>query len=85
MAKKYFEKLFEPKQSVYDPVIATIRPCIFDSDKVRLLAPLHVDEFKNALLSMDMNKSPGPDGLNPSFYRKFWDICGAKFFEACCQ
>ena len=34
------------------------------------------DEFKAALWKMHPDKSPGPDGLNPCFYQKFWQVVG---------
>jgi hypothetical protein len=31
---------------------------------------------------MHSDKAPGPDGLNPAFYKRFWDLCGSEIFEA---
>lgn len=80
VASDYFENLFESKQGVYNPVLNVIQPCITDYDNELLLAPFNQEEIKNTLFSMDPNKSPGPDGLNPAFYRKFWDMCGMDIF-----
>lgn len=33
-------------------------------------------EVKDDLFAMHPDKSPGSDGMNPSFYQKFWDIVG---------
>lgn len=33
-------------------------------------------EVKEALFQMHPMKSPGPEGLPPFFYHKFWDIVG---------
>ncbi|MCI13816.1 CNGC5-like protein, partial [Trifolium medium] len=30
---------------------------------------------------MHSNKAPGPDGLNPAFYKRFWDLCGVEIFN----
>ncbi|KAF8733580.1 hypothetical protein HU200_014885 [Digitaria exilis] len=37
-----------------------------------LSTPFDPDEISNALFAMDMNASPGPDGLGPAFYKSFW-------------
>ena len=32
---------------------------------------------------MHPDKSPGPDGMNPSFFQKHWDIVGASVVDSC--
>ncbi|KAL0378749.1 UNVERIFIED_CONTAM: Retrovirus-related Pol polyprotein from type-1 retrotransposable element R2 [Sesamum radiatum] len=41
-----------------------------------LLLPFTSDEIAQALQQMDPLKSPGPDGMPPIFYQKFWSIVG---------
>ncbi|KAJ4980562.1 hypothetical protein NE237_031399 [Protea cynaroides] len=36
-----------------------------------------VEEIRRAAFAMSPLKSPGPDGLPPAFYHKFWDKIGA--------
>lgn len=38
-----------------------------------LLAPFSKEEFKKAVFQMHPDKAPGPDDLNPAFYRRFWE------------
>jgi hypothetical protein len=38
-----------------------------------LCAPFTVDEVKKAVVSMNKNSSPGPDGFGPAFFSTFWD------------
>lgn len=40
-------------------------------------------DVKDALFSMHSDKSPGPDGMNPAFYQKYWHIVGQDVTEAC--
>jgi len=47
-----------------------------------LLAAFNISEFKKALFSMHSDKAPGPDGLNPAFFKRFWHLCGVEIFHA---
>jgi len=46
------------------------------------LAPFIIDEFKIALFQMDYDKSPSSDGLNPTFLKKNWHLCGLELFQS---
>ncbi|KAH9672067.1 reverse transcriptase domain-containing protein [Citrus sinensis] len=48
-----------------------------------LLAPFSAIEVKDAVFGMHPDKSPGPDGMNPTFYQKFWHIVGEDVVLAC--
>ena len=50
-------------------------------ENIKLSAPFSTDEFKHALFHMHPDKSPGPDGLNPTFYQKFWALVGEDIFK----
>ncbi|XP_057418984.1 uncharacterized protein LOC130713213 [Lotus japonicus] len=41
-----------------------------------LLEPVSKAEVKRALMSMKSFKAPGPDGFQPVFFKKYWDIVG---------
>lgn len=34
---------------------------------------------------MHQDKSPGPDGMNPAFYQRFWGIIGTDVSTACLE
>ena len=40
-------------------------------------------DVKEALFSMHPDKSSGPDGMNPAFYQKFWNLIGQDVTDAC--
>jgi hypothetical protein len=53
-----------------------IHPCISESENAHLcLMPTH-SEIKETVFNMQSLKSPGPDGLPPLFYKKYWHIVG---------
>lgn len=33
-----------------------------------------MDEIRYAILSMNINASPGPDGFGPAFFKANWDL-----------
>lgn len=39
------------------------------------------EEVKNAVFSMHPDKSPGPNGMTPVFYQKYWTIIGNDVFK----
>lgn len=45
-------------------------------EATQLEAPITLNEFKNAILSMKRGKSPGWDGIPPEFYATFWEDLG---------
>ncbi|XVF67745.1 hypothetical protein PTKIN_Ptkin10aG0146800 [Pterospermum kingtungense] len=76
IVKNYFNNLFAPSGSSYEPIIENVRAIITDEDNQLLLAPFTQEEFKEALFSMNPDKAPGPDGFNPGFYQHFWPLIG---------
>nr|GFB48912.1 RNA-directed DNA polymerase, eukaryota [Tanacetum cinerariifolium] len=40
------------------------------------------DEIRRAVCNCGDNKSPGPDGFNFEFFKKYWDVVGSDFCEA---
>ncbi|XP_019262934.1 PREDICTED: uncharacterized protein LOC109240719 [Nicotiana attenuata] len=46
------------------------------TQQMELIQTFIVKEVKQAMFSIDVNKSPGPDGYGSSFYREAWNIIG---------
>jgi hypothetical protein len=82
VAKEYFESLFASERRETHHMFNHIIPSITDEDNHALTAPFQIHEFKKALFSMHYDKAPGPDGLNPAFYKRFWGLCGVEIFHA---
>lgn len=60
-----------------------LKPCITEDQNWQLLQPFSPVEIKAALDSMHPNKAPGCDGLNPTFFQKFWGIVGMDVTAEC--
>lgn len=63
----YFTKLFSPIVGDYEDVLSCISPSINEEDNRHLTEPFTTTEFKHAIFSMHLDKSPSFDGFNPSF------------------
>ncbi|WJX71807.1 hypothetical protein P8452_55760 [Trifolium repens] len=85
IAKDYFDTLFQQDTCDEDNVSSLVHTCVTNEDNQSLTEDFTVDEFKDALFSMHFDKAPGPDGLNPAFYKRFWDLCGTEIFQTCTQ
>lgn len=85
VACAYFANLFTAQKC--DPSIVTslVDSCIDEADNSILLAPFVIGEFRATLMSMNPNSSLVPDGINPAFYKRLWDLAGNEIFNACCS
>lgn len=81
VAKDYFEDLFREGGSNFDHVVRYVESRVDGSDNVSLTKPLEVEEFKQVLFQMHSDKALGPDGLNPAFFKRFWNLCGVELFH----
>lgn len=80
----YFQNLFQVENNYNDfrPIINKISVCVSSYDNESLLAPFIIDEFKIVLFQMDYDKSPGSDGLNPTFLKKNLHLCVLELFQS---
>lgn len=54
---------------------------ITEEQNEELLMPIEDEEVKRALFHMHPDKSPGPNGMSPAFYQKFWSIVGGDIIQ----
>ncbi|CAN0839533.1 Transposon TX1 uncharacterized 149 kDa protein [Linum grandiflorum] len=78
----YFGDIFRRGGSSPDSVTNEINGRLCTTDNDLLLSPFSKEEFQIALFSIDADKAPGPDGLNPGFYQHFWHLIGDDIFKA---
>uniref|UniRef100_A0A803NTY1 Reverse transcriptase n=1 Tax=Cannabis sativa TaxID=3483 RepID=A0A803NTY1_CANSA len=73
---EYFHQLFTNEDVDFRAVIDCVHPQITAEQKEKLIEFIPAEEIKQALFQMHPEKSPGPDGMTPDFYQKFWHIVG---------
>ncbi|KAL6213537.1 hypothetical protein ACLB2K_012984 [Fragaria x ananassa] len=81
----YFHDLFvrqEPDLVAQNTVLQTIQPRVTSEMNQTLLAPYSMEEVKVALFQMHPSKAPGPDGMSPFFFQKYWDLVGVEVSNA---
>ena len=72
--QRYFTQLYKSNGSNIDSSLMDGIPVTVTADINRkLTSPVTEDEIKSAVFKMNPEKSPGPDGMTPSFYRQHWE------------
>ncbi|KAL0378890.1 UNVERIFIED_CONTAM: putative mitochondrial protein [Sesamum radiatum] len=73
----YFHNIFArsmPSDRILEEVLNTVRPKVTAEINEALIQPFTEHEVHSALFGMSPLKSPGPDGMPPLFYQKFWHV-----------
>lgn len=70
----YFTELFSTAPIDWQEVVDSIDTKISEEQNNTLISPVEEKEVKEALFHMHPDKSPGPAGITPGFYQKFWKI-----------
>jgi len=52
-------------------ILDMVSPRITHQENDMLMALFTLEEFRKALFQMHSDRAPGPDGLNPAFYKRF--------------
>ncbi|PNX71291.1 hypothetical protein L195_g027166, partial [Trifolium pratense] len=82
LSSDYFTNLFAPTQCNAELILQAISTCLTSNDN-KILVALFEEEFCEATFHMHSDKVPGPNGLNPTFYKRFWSLCGKEVITAC--
>lgn len=72
----YYQNLFNSTQVNSDEVVSCVNQKIYDSQNSMLMKEITNEEVKTTILQMHPDKAPGPDGMTPAFYQKYWKIVG---------
>ena len=83
---EYFQNLFKAtNQNVNLDFLNDMEGRITEDMNQDLLREFKREEVKAALDQMHPTKAPGPDGLSPLFYQKYWHIVGTAKTDAVMQ
>ena len=80
LAERFISNKQTTNNNTYLPNL--INRTITDSENLTLTRPFTDKEIKDTLFSMKEDKSPGPDGFPPEFYKKYWNIVGSLLCKA---
>ncbi|KAL0360850.1 UNVERIFIED_CONTAM: putative mitochondrial protein [Sesamum radiatum] len=76
---QYFRNIFassQPATADLNAVLSVMQPRVTTEMNRSLADPFTEIEVKQAVFGMYPFKSPGPDGMPPLFFQKFWPIIG---------
>ncbi|XP_050222528.1 uncharacterized protein LOC126672620 [Mercurialis annua] len=79
---RYFNELFSDSSSPNIDFIE-VSSCVSQIDNDCMLSPISNFEVRKAVFSMHNDKSPGPDGFNPAFYKSNWGVVGGDLVKLC--
>lgn len=83
VVRDYFLKLFSHVNNNPDDSPGAMENVITETQNADLVAEFTFEEFSVAVKEMHLDKSAGPDGLNPAFYQNFWNLLGREVFQCC--
>jgi len=58
-----------------------IPTCISQADNLMLIKIPSISEIKDALFSIEANKTPGPDGFGAGFFQHYWEQIKGDFCQ----
>ncbi|KAL0011115.1 hypothetical protein SO802_006223 [Lithocarpus litseifolius] len=83
MVRDYYKNLFlSSGLSEVDEVVRTIKSVVTEDMNNSLISPFSRVEVEVALNQMAPLKAPGPDGMPPIFFQKFWSDIGDDVVQA---
>ncbi|KAL6188703.1 hypothetical protein ACLB2K_040094 [Fragaria x ananassa] len=75
----YYNSLFDTEgvnENALNIILNTVQSKVTPAMNHDLLASYQDSEIKSALFQMHPSKAPGPDGMSPFFFQKYWHIVG---------
>lgn len=82
---RYFENVFSESASGSPSAVEAIQCQVTIEQNDFLHKLFSVEEIKDAFFSMHQDKGSGVDGLNPGFYKHFWNLIGDVLTKECLQ
>ena len=77
IAEGYYRNLFTSSNGFeMEKVIELVDHVVTEEMTQSLVRPYTEEEIRTALFQMHPSKAPGPNGMLPFFFQKFWHIVG---------
>ena len=77
IAEEYYKSLFTASCNLNTEAVLASVDRVVTGDMINdLVRPYTAEEVRMALVQMHPSKAPGPDGMTPFFFQKFWHIVG---------
>ena len=77
IAEEYYRELFTSNNPMHmDKVLDSVDRVVTDGMNESLVQPYTEEEVRTALFQMHPSKTPGPNGMSPFFFQKYWHIVG---------
>ena len=76
-ARDFYKKLYEAEHThptEQEWFLSQLQRRLPDITRDTVEGPLQISELTNAVKKLNLNKSPGPDGIPAEFYKKFWPL-----------
>ena len=79
---EYYQSIYQSDMPFgFDAMVQAIEPKVTPKMNDSLTKEFHPDKVWTTLQQMHPLKSPGPDGMPPILYQKFWNIVGLNVIE----
>ncbi|XP_050222666.1 uncharacterized protein LOC126672755 [Mercurialis annua] len=85
IVRRYFIHLFTGSNLMEEEADFEVSLKVTAEQNVELLQEVSIEEVRKAVFSMHSDKSPGPDGLNPAFFKTYWNTVGDDLVFMCNQ
>ena len=74
---KYFKDIYSTSfPTDFEASLSAVNRRVSEAMNADLLKEFKEEEVWRALMQMHPTKSPGPDGMSPLFFQKYWDVVG---------
>ena len=78
----YFKEIYSTSfPDEFGSSLEVVDKRVSDDMNDALLKEFRVKEVRRALKQMHLTKSPGPNGMSPIFFQKYWDVVGLQVVD----
>ena len=80
---EYFTEIYSTTYPTeFEASLNAVGSRVSEEMNAELLREFREEEVWRALMQMHLTKSPGPDGMSPIFFQKYWDVVGPQVIQS---